>query len=273
MLVLARNLILSAEEAALPSGTPLIGWHNLVTFDNVSADTEAADYPATNLANPATNLEWRAANTTEQYLTVAVASIDPVDYVGIARHNLSSAVIAVSVGYFDDEDDWVELVAPFIPRDDAPLLLVFTAQSLVEIKVKFAVGTAAARAAVLYVGKLLVCERGVVPDADLPVPTFARKTSVVNGRSEAGDYLGRVVLGQFLEWNASFKHFLPDWYRTNFDPFVAAAQDDVPFFYAWSPVGYPYEVVFAWFTDDPIPLTNPVTGRVGVDIVCSGIVT
>ena len=45
MLVFGTNLVLSAEEDALPANTPLIGWQNLVTFSNVSSDTADADYP------------------------------------------------------------------------------------------------------------------------------------------------------------------------------------------------------------------------------------
>ena len=63
-LVVSQNLVLSAAEAALPAGTPIILWDNRVTFSNVSVDvTSATGFPITNLANPATDptQEWREA--------------------------------------------------------------------------------------------------------------------------------------------------------------------------------------------------------------------
>lgn len=270
MLVISSSVVLTAD-AAIPAGTPLIGWHNLVTFSNVSADSEDTAYPATNLANPSTNLEWRSETDVLQYLTFAVNTLLDVNYVGVARHNWGSAQIAVSIEYYNGSI-WVALTSPQIPPDDAPLMFVFTGLSAASFRIKLAAGDEAPRAAVAYVGVLLVCERGVDVGTDFPVPVDARKTTVVNGMSEAGDFLGRKVVNQFLEWQMTFKHFRPDWYRTYFRPFVRAAQRDVPFFYTWAPDDYPYEVVFAWFRDDPIPLTTPQTGRVGVDLVCGGIV-
>lgn len=271
MLVLAENLILS-EADDIPPGTPFIGYHNLVTISNTSADSEDADFPATNLANPLTNIEWRSTSTADQELEFSLNTATEGDYVGIARHNFGTAQISVEVGWYDGVD-WVQLVAPQIPPDDAPLMLVFDTQALnFTLVLRLVVGSTAPRAAVVYIGKLLVLERGVDVGTDFPVPSDARKTNSVNGMSEAGDYLGRIVLGQMLQWTATWKHFTPAWYRSYFRPFVRAAQDDTPFFYTWSPDDYPYEVVFAWFADDPIPLTNPATGRVGIDLSCGAIV-
>jgi hypothetical protein len=272
MLVISPSVVI-APGTTIPPGTPLIGWHNLVTRGNVSATSEDPSYPATNLANPATNLEWRATVVDQVYLHAELNTLLLVNYVAVARHNFGSAQIPVQPGYFNEALEWNPLAPEQVPPDDAPLLFVFDEpQSLATVKMKLNPGIAAPRAAVWYVGVLLALERGVDVGTDFPVPLDARKTSVVNGRSEAGDFLGRQVTSQFLEWNAAFKHFTPAWYRTYMRPFVRAAQRDVPFFYTWAPDDYPYEVTFAWLRDDPIPLTNPATGRVGVDLVCGGIV-
>lgn len=274
MLVLSSSLVLSAEEEAYPDNTPLIGYQNLVTFTNITADTEATGYPATNLSNPATNQEWRADDTTAQELSFAVASVEDVDYVGIARHNFGSEGISVEVGYYKplSPTEWESLAGPAIPPDDGPLLFQFTPQSLQDVVIKLGSGSAEARMAVVYIGKLLIMPRSLIIDSDFPAPKFARKTSVVHGRAESGDYLGRVVLGQHTEWQHSYAHLDPEWYRDDFDPFIREALDDTPFFYAWSPDDYPYEVAYSWLIEDPVPLTNPVTGRKAVSIKCGGIV-
>lgn len=279
MLVIGSNLVLSAAEDALPDGTPYILWDNKVTFDNVSADSEQDEYPATNLANPSTNQEWRAAEDSPLAATVeidiAIDSVDLVDAVGIAGHNYGSAGIAVSIYAVtaDSPGDEVLLAGPQIPPDDQPLLFHFTARSFSILRIVLDVDDEAPRAAVVYAGKLLICERGVDVGPDFSPPRFARKTNAVNGTSQRGDFLGRIVLSQFIDDAVfAFKHFTPDWYRTYFDPFVLAAQQDTPFFFAWAPDDYPYEVAYAWLTEDPQPVTSPVTGRMHVSIQMGGIV-
>lgn len=273
MLVLSSDLVLSAEEAALPPGTPLIGWHNVVTFGGVTADTTEDGFPVSNVANPATDLEWRAADTTVQYITIATGYVDDIDYVGIARHNFADTGIAVSIGYFDTSSPpvWTELAPAQIPPDNSPMLFRFTPQPLATVMIKIETGSAAARIGVVYCGKLLVMERGVVVDADFPPPTFARKANVVTGRSERGDYLGRIVTGKWLETSFSFAHLTPAWYRSTFEPFARVAEDDLPFFYAWQPATYPYEVAFLWLLDDIMPRFSPVTGRHAITLKVGGI--
>jgi hypothetical protein len=62
MLVISQNLVLSPAEAALPDGVPLILYENKVTRTNVTATSEDSDYPITNVANVATNQEWRSVD-------------------------------------------------------------------------------------------------------------------------------------------------------------------------------------------------------------------
>jgi hypothetical protein len=181
----------------------------------------------------------------------------------------------VEVGYYDSNSPpgWVGLISPQTPNNDEPLLIRFSQQAVPTIVIRLSAGTERAHAAVVYVGKLLVMERSLDIGADFAVPHFARKTEAANFRSERGDYLGRVVTSQWLQGiSHSYKHMHPDWYRTYVDPFILAAQNDVPFFYAWAPDGYPYEVAFAWLDDDPVAMTSPVTQRVHLTLNMGGII-
>lgn len=279
MLIQSSTLILSTAEDALPDGTPLILYDNRVTIANITSDSEDADYPVTNLANPATNLEWRGASNSPTATTVqidaTVNSVVEVDAVGIARHNFGTEGIAVTVYHVtsDSPNDEHLLAGPQIPSNDEPLLFQFTAQSVFKIRVELTVpASIVPRAAVMYVGKLLVTERGFDVGSDFLVPRFARKTDFVNGRSWAGDFLGRIVTSESIEnIQLQWRHFTPAWYRSYFDPFVEAAQNDTPFFLAWSPDDYPYEVAYVWLADDPLPPTSPITGRVGISLKLDGI--
>lgn len=280
MLVFASNIVLSDEDDALPDGTPLILWDSVVTISNISADSEDADFPATNMANPATNQEWRGASDsptpTEVDIDIAVNSVDLIDAVGIARHNFGTEQIAVTIMSVtaDSPADPVTLAGPQIPANDEPMLFVFTERAFQTLRIRLTVPAATVpRAAVVYAGELLRCERGYDVGTEFTPPRFARKTVAVNGMSHAGDFLGRIITSQSIEGSqAVFRHFTAAWYRENFDPFVAAAQRDTPFFFAWSPDDYPYEIAYAWFADDPMPLTSPVTSRIGVTLRLDGIV-
>lgn len=272
MLVISPNLTLSPTEN-FAAGVPLILWRNIATATNIAADSAHADYPVTNLVNPSTLEEWRASAAGDVEITVTPLSADDMDGVGLARHNFGTAGISVEVGYYDETDTWESLAGPQVPPNDEPLMFRFTAQPVEVLTIRLASGSEAARAAVLYAGKLLVVERGYDVGPEVTPPRFARKTEVASGRSVRGDFLGRIVLSQWLEGaEFTFSHFRPDWYRTHFDPFVLAAQRDTPFFFAWSPENYPDEVAYCWLSEDPVPATNVVTGRKKITLKLDGIV-
>jgi hypothetical protein len=273
MLVITTSIVLSAAEAAYPPGTPRILWDSIVTSSNITADSEAAGYPPSNLANPATLQEWRAAAAEDVEITITTGTVDGLSGGGIARHNFGTAGIAVEWGYYDGVT-WVSLAGPQIPADNEPLLGQWTEQSLSEIVIKLAEGSEAARAAVVYAGNLLIMPRGLDVDADFLVPRFARKTEYTSPLSESGNYLGRLVLSQRVDGvSHTYSHLTADFIRDEIDPFIAAAQDDVPFFYAMlADDGVSYDVAYAWITEDPMPQKSPVTGRYKLNLKMGGIV-
>lgn len=276
MLVIGSGLVLSPVAAAYPAGTPRILWNrnDLVAFGTVTADSEAEGYPASNLANPSTNVEYRAAAIGDVEITVTISYVGNISGVGIARHNFGSAAIAVEVGYYDETDTWVTLAGPQMPGSDEPLLFQFTEQSRSEIVIRLAEGDEAARAAVLYVDKLLVMPRGVDVDADFMVPRFARKTEYAAPLSERGDFMGRIVTSRYIDGvQHNYSHLEADFIRDEIDPFVASVQAGDPFFYAMrADDGVSYDVAYAWFTEDPMPAKSPVTGRYKLGLKLGAIV-
>jgi hypothetical protein len=267
-------------ESASGGGTinadnPVFGWHNLVTASNVAATTAASGFPASNLANPSTNLRWEgelSSSEADEYLTVTLGSVDPLDYLAIAKHNLGSAQIPVSVEYLDIDaspDAWEELIAPVLLPNDGPALFHFPPQALDSIRLRMQPGTAAPTIAVMHVGALLVVQRRLYV-GHTPMP-YGRTTKVMNARSESGNFLGRIVLNQMTGTQASFKNLTPAWYRTNMDPFLRAAQEH-PFFFAWRPGSHPLEIGYAWMTNDPKPVNQLANGMMSIDLQMAGVV-
>jgi hypothetical protein len=269
-LVISSAVVLAEVADSLSLNHPVIGWHNVVTSTTIVATNEDANFPASNLANPATHLEWRSDVDTEQYITVTTNYVDEIDYVGIAGHNLSSGGIAVSVGYFDASSPpvWVELVEEVMLPDDGPAIFRFTAQSAAIIKIKLAAGAVEPRASVVYVGKLLVIERKIYV-GHTPMPDGI-KSSVANGRSESGKFLGRIELGEWRESTIPLSLVSPSWFRTYMRPFLRDGKN-LPFFFAWRPEDYPFETGFGWLTEDPIPAPAGPSNLIAFDMKVSGV--
>lgn len=269
MIVISSAVVLADVADGLSLDHPVIGYHNVVTSTTIVADTEEANYPASNLANPATHLEWRAGDDTEQYLTITTNEVDPIDYIAVARHNFFSSEIPVSVEGFIS-GVWTEIVEEVVLPDDGPALFRFDLQSLSQIRLRMQSGSDSARAAVVYVGKLLVLERKVYV-GHTPMP-HARKSSIVNGRSESGNFLGRIVLGSWRESTVPLSLITPAWYRAYMDAFLSVSKD-TPFFFGWRPQTYNREIGYGWLLEDPMPTPTGGSGNlIAFDLKVGGIV-
>jgi hypothetical protein len=252
------------------ANNPVIGWQNLVAIGNIAADTEADGFPASNLANPSTNLRWLGeASEADDYITVTANATEPMDYIAIARHNLGSAQIPVSVEYLSSPETWVELIAPVLLPNDGPALFRFPPQALEAIRLRLQPGSAAPTIAVVYTGALLVLQRRIYV-GHTPMP-YGRQAKITNARSESGNFLGRIVLNETTRTKFDLQNLTPDWYRTVLDPFVRASKD-TPFFFAWRPQSYPREVGYGWLTNDPQPSNQRLNGMMGISFELDGIV-
>lgn len=275
MLYVSASLVLSAAEQAIRNN-PIILWNNVVTVANVSATASDADHPVSYLGNPATHLFWRGSVLTfDDYVTVATGYSGLIDGVGIARHNFFSQQIPVSIevctSLSNSPQVWTEVVSPHIPPDDAPLLFWFTAGVYEGVRVRMGQASGGRpEIGALYVHKLLILERSVVPDeAHTPI-NLGRTTQVYSGRSASGNFLGRRVVGEGRTSQFDFKWFTSAFYRASVDPFVISSQE-LPFFIAWNPSEYLTDVGYCWTTEDPVPKFDPVTRRVHLTMKLQGI--
>jgi hypothetical protein len=268
-IIISQSLAL-AQAAALSANLPLIGWRNVVTTSNIAADSSADGFPVSNLANPATHLKWKADHDGEQYVTITTGSADDFDYIGIAKPNFSAAGIAVSVEG-DDGSGFDELTAPAIPADDGPLMFRFTAAPFTGLRIRMqqGQGSVAPQMAVVYAGKTLVLPRKLYQG--LTPPTFGRTAKATNGRSESGNFLGRIVTQESIKTKVPLTLIDPAYYRTNIDPFLKSGRS-LPFFFAWRPGDYPAETAYAWLTNDPAPTNESPHSLTALSLEMSGVV-
>lgn len=268
-IVLSYAVVLSAATDPTGPNAPCIGWRNVVAAGGITADSEAAGYPVTNLANPSTAAGWRSASTAEQVITVATPSGEPIDYVGIVRHNLGSTGVNLSLEIPDPDSpgDWVEILSPVVLAGDGPAVLRFEEVYTTALRLRLVpVGAVAPRAAVLYVGKLLRLPRGLQPGL-VPLADAAQD-EVSSGIAESGDFLGRIVTSQTLKTAVSIRYLSYDWYIANLRPFGRAAKT-IPFFFVWAPAEYPDDAGFAWMEGDLRPTAQRTARGVVVDVEIS----
>lgn len=247
-----------------------IGWHNLVTSGNVSADSAAEGFPALNLANPTTFQLWRAAAAGAVNLEAVWGSLTEVDYVGIARHNFGTAGIGYTLQGTVNGTDWTDIDAPQAPLDDGIIIHEFDLAELMGVRLVLGSGSAPAQAAVLHAGRITRLQRRIYV-GHTPLP-FGRETTVSTGMSESGQFLGRVTRRQLFRTELSVQNLTPDWYRDNLEPFAAVAAEQC-FFWAWRPNPYPFEVGYCWASDDPSTSNTRANGMMDFRMGVQGIIT
>ncbi len=268
-IILSEELKLSL--AAAPNANyPIAGYRNLVTAANVSADSEDADYPASNLANPSTASQqgWRSVSTSVQYVTVDLQTTGEVDYLAVARHNFGSAQIVCSVEGTADGVTWSELVEETLLADDRPVIFRYARQGLLKPRLKLQPSGTAPRAAVLFVGQLLTFQNGLQPHTPIGM---GRQRTVVPGEAESSDYLGSIVTSSRLQTGVQINALTADWVREELDDFCDYASNRTPFFWAAMPERYPREAGYVWSPNDVRPETSHLNGLASLSMTIQGI--
>jgi len=276
MIITASDLILDSNGLE-GADNPVIGYQNLATIANTSASEApiSASFPLTNLLNTATNLEWRSANANAQYITSIINTVQLVDYVAIARHNLGTSGASVQVEGYTALDGggapiWTVLLATSLLATNEPAILRFTPGSYIGIRLRIGPVATAPRIGVFFVGKLLICPRPIY-EGHSPI-TLSRQVRGATARSESGNFLGRVTVGEGTANAISLENIPKAFYRTYFKPFVEYAGAN-PFFFAWRPQEFPREVGYLWLTGDPKPVNGRTEGFMSVEFPVAGIST
>lgn len=264
MIVTSTDLILT-KTTSPRRNAPIVGYHNIVTRANIEAETEDPDFPASNMANPSTAFRWVGELlTTDQRIQINTGYIPPLDFIGIARHNLGSAGIGVAI-----ERDTGDVIIPEqMPGDDSPLIFRWSPESLSVAHIVLSPGDEAPTIGVVYLGRLLYLPRNIYV-GHTPI-TYGRTRQVQTGVSENGQFLGRVVIGEGRESAISMKNILPAFYRSQMDPFVQTV-GEFPFFFGWRPDDYPLEAGYVWCRNNPRPVNQRPNGMMEIDFQIEGV--
>ena len=102
----------------------------------------------------------------------------------------------------------------------------------------------------MYLGEVLEMQRPFY--AGHSPGKLSRQTTLQPNRSVKGEWLGRSIVREGFGTSFQWRHLKSEWYRANFDPFVASARL-YPFFISWNPQDHPDEVLYAWTNQDISP--------------------
>lgn len=268
MIVISSSVVLGPLGDPVDARNPRICWHNLVTPENVSASEASAGEPIVNIANPATYLRWRGTTTNQQAVQVSLSTAMDVNYVAFAKHNLGSTGATIVFQSSTDAAAWTDVTASIVLSTDYVVIYEFDTVFARYFRLLITPGSAAPSISVLYLGMTLIVQRRIYV-GHTPLP-YGRKTTVSNGRSESGEFLGRVLRRQFLESSVDLQNLTPTWYRQYMEPFIEAATTR-PFFWCWRPSSYPDECGYAWLADDVKMQNSRANGMVSCSFNMQGV--
>lgn len=269
--VLSHSLILKLDpevDGSSPAA-PMIGWDNKVSGRSITATSQMLEHPADVMGNPSTAEYWAATSAADQTITVALAGAPTeVSYIGLARHNLGSSQTTVRV-MCKTGGEWVQVLPDFIPADDSVLFARIEPVMAEEFQLILTGSNKPVRIAVLSAGRVLLLQRNIYV-GHTPLP-YGREVKLSSGVSESGQFQGRIVMGMSHSTSVSLKHLTPDWYRRELDPFIEASAE-LPFFFAWRPNDYPFEVGYCWMKGMPEPTNQLNNGMMEISLSMEGIV-
>ena len=256
---LNNALVLSLEQ--ISDNASRLCYKNIVSASTITATSFLTEgsitYPPSNMANPATAFGWEAADTATQTITIDNATAAKIDYIGIARHNLAQAGLTVEIKF-----NGITVEQPQPIGDAQALLFLFEQASPATIEIIIDGATDPAKVAVIYCGESLRLERNIYV-GHTPI-TYGRDRNMINGVSQAGEWVGEVVLNETLSTSVSLLNLTPLWYRQSLDPFFAQ-KPRKPCFWAWRPSGYPAEIGYCWVEGNPRPVNQLANGMMSID--------
>lgn len=243
--------------SVITANNPRIGWRTFAVFGTITADTEQADYPASNVVAPQTFSQWRAETNEEQSLYVTTSEPQTADYVAVYGHNWGSKNTTVNIEYSEDGLAWTAATLPSIPdsrdrvffKEFDPITAAFWRLRLEPAGDLY---DDPPEASLFYIGEVLKLPRRIYV-GHVPLP-LGRSVQLSTGVSTNGQFLGRYVESITNQTGVDMGYLSPEFIRGEFDEFVRGCLDR-PFFWTWRPGTYDYEAGLAWYAGSSVP--NP----------------
>jgi hypothetical protein len=225
----------------------IICYDNVLTsplLTSVVATTEQSGFSVANSYDWYTTSYWSPTPTSGyHYFTATFSSPVTADYLAIYRHNLGTVGGIFYLEYSHDGLAW-SLATPSITgaTDNELKINMFTAVTARYWRVVFYLPTATPfYVGVVMLGRKLPLYRGMV--GGFVVPRHGRKNTIMNQKTEGGQFVGRVKTSQGAQSNVTFKTVPQQWVRDYWESFVKHAELK-PFLFSWNHEFYPQDAAY-----------------------------
>jgi len=158
----------------------------------------------------------------------------PVNYVGIAAHNIGTHDdgTEVTIAYATTIGGALTTIATFTPSDNGAIFKTLDTTTIAEIAITTNAVTAGLEIGVVQAGEYMQMQQPIY-GGHSPIDLSA-ETDYQTSESETGQFLGRTISSEGLETQYKWQHLTPDWVRDTFKPFMTHAKT-LPFFIQWRP--------------------------------------
>lgn len=270
MIYISNSLYISLIQSSgdFNGNNPIIGYHSVLTPDDIRVVESTSQLPPQNMWTPDTSTVWigqaysGAPSTVERIIYLDNPLLASVDYVGIARHNLGDTGWEYIVQSSVDGVVWADITAPKIIATNAAIISCFDPRTNPFFRIKLTTTASEVTAPIIAhvkMGVALILQRRIFDGVE--PPTLSPKVRRESLGSESGQYLGQIVTRKYHTASCQQENNTPEFVRTKIVPFINHINGDVvvndtaqaTFFFAWRPMSYPDEVIYAWTSDHITP--------------------
>ena len=263
MIYISNNLFLFPVSSDINDNNPIIGYSSVLRPEDITAPVSFPSRPASNAWSHDTSVAFVGAGlpgNATQYLVLHNINNEPVDYIGIAKHNFGSSGREIVIQESNDGVTWTNVSPPQSPTDDAAIFNYFDERTTTFFRIDMD-DTAVSQPIVGHVklGKALVLQRRIYAGhKPARITKMVKKTTY---GSETGQYLGQVVHRSYNKTELQQENNSPQFVREKIKPFIEHINGHAEientavstFFFAWRPSSYPDEVVYGWTNDNIQP--------------------
>lgn len=218
------------------------------TVGTITATTSADGFAAVNASTVRTDSAWRATAIPATW-TNAFADETNISFVGIAKHDLGTQGATIAIEY-DVGGVWAAFPGAdaIQPTDDSPILLLTAVTACDGVRVRITAATDEPTISVIRMGRAQEWPRPFTWTGQ-PI-TEGDRISFDNTISVTGNWLGRSIASDGLQFSLTMQYASETWRQTELADFKAYANgEEAAFFIAARPGDYRDEVSYAWATE------------------------
>lgn len=234
------------EGSARMYAHPRIGWHTILPHCNLTASSTQGDRIVRLISNYLTYDCWEAATGGDNWLEIISPTSVMVDYMGLACHNFAESQTSYKLQYHNGTT-WEDITAEILPEQDMPFLYEF--EPIIASRFRLVMHSESAPyIGIMFLGQIMHFELGMY--VGHKIASYSWDDNILNLESDSGHYIGRQIISRGGTTTIKVDHMTHEYLRTIWLPFQEHARR-YPFFFAWYPELYPFEVIYCWSTDMP----------------------